>query len=194
MQRISLLDTAHAIVREHLKPGGTAIDATMGNGHDTVFLAQCVGEQGRIFGFDIQFQALANTRQRLQLLGLENRAILFHASHAEMRQCLPANTAGLVQAIMFNLGYLPGTDKTIITQTQSTLAGLNAACCLLAEYGVITVLAYPGHPGGGHEMQGLADWSLQLNRRVFQFEIIQSKHHQDKAPQLFVLRKQSNLL
>lgn len=194
MTRISLLETAHGIVRQHLMPGGIAVDATLGNGHDTVFLAQCVGDSGRVYGFDIQSQALVNSRQRLREHGLESRAALFHASHADMLAHIPEALQGRIRACMFNLGYLPGADKTVITRSESTLAGLDAACYLSAEEGVITVLAYPGHAGGDSETQRVADWCGRLDRRQFQFEIMHSNFDRPTAPRLFVIRKQADLL
>ncbi len=82
----------------------------------------------------------------------------------------------------------------MITETDSTLAALNAACRLLAENGVITILAYPGHAGGDQEAQELADWCGQLDRRQFKVEIILSSHDKPSAPRLFVIRKQADLL
>jgi len=194
MTRISLLETAHNLILNQLLSGGFAIDATIGNGHDTVFLAQCVGESGHVFGFDIQLQALSNTLLRLQTQELETRATLFHASHDTMLNHLPHNMMGQVGAIMFNLGYLPGAGKSVITQTATTLAGLDTACFLLAEQGIMTVLAYPGHEGGDQETRELTDWCKRLNQQQFQCEVIFSEHHQIKAPQLFVIRKSTLLL
>lgn len=194
MTRISLLETAHEIVRRHLNSGGIAIDATVGNGHDTVFLAQCVGEAGHVYGFDIQTQALDNTRQRLQQRGLEERVTLFHASHAGMQAYIPEKLCAGIQAVMFNLGYLPGADKSVITQTQTTLDALDAAMHLLADHGVITVLAYPGHAGGDQEAEKLVDWCERLDKLQFKFEIVLSRHPQTSAPKLFVIRKQTDLI
>lgn len=194
MTRISLLEAAHDIVRRYLSPGDVAVDATMGNGHDTVFLAECVGDRGHVFGFDVQAQALLNTRQRLQQQGLEGRATLCHASHAELLVRIPEKLHGRIMAVMFNLGYLPGADKSVITQTQTTLDAVDAALRLLTDRGVITVLAYPGHAGGDQETRQLTDWCGRLNGRQAAVEIILSSHDQPNAPRLFVLRKQANLL
>ncbi|MDD4913465.1 MAG: class I SAM-dependent methyltransferase [Methylococcales bacterium] len=192
MKRISLLETAHAMVGGCLWAGGVAIDATVGNGHDTLFLAGCVGEQGRVFGFDIQARAVASTRQRLLAEGVAQRVSLFHCSHALMTECLPAEAGGRVGAAMFNLGYLPGGDKTLVTHAGATLAALDAAGGLLAAGGVMTVLAYPGHIGGAAEAGAVADWCReQALRRRFAVELIESAYPQPAAPRLFVIRKQS---
>ncbi|MDX8129448.1 SAM-dependent methyltransferase [Methylomonas sp. LW13] len=191
---ISLLETAHHIVGSYLDPGDVAVDATVGNGHDTVFLAQSVGASGHVFGFDIQRQALINSFQRLLQLDLQRRVILRLASHADMLLHVPEQWRGRVRAVMFNLGYLPGADKTVITQIDSTLAALNAASGLLAPRAVITVLAYPGHAGGDLETQQLAAWSGQLDGTHFTSEVILSSHDKPSAPRLFVIRKQADLL
>ena len=195
MQRISLLETAHSVVRSHLSAGGFAVDATLGNGYDTLFLAQSVGKNGHVFGFDIQSLALAATRLRLQQYGLQQRATLYHASHADMLDNIPLNVHGKIQALMFNLGYLPGADKNLMTQPTSTLQGLNASLTLLAMRGVITVMAYPGHAGGDQESENVAAWCAELAKQAeFQVETLLSSHAQAIAPRLFVIRKLADLL
>jgi len=194
MKPISLLEVAHGIIKAQLLLADKAVDATLGNGHDTLFLAQCVGENGHVYGFDIQEQALLNTRCRLLGAGMADRVSLFHASHAEMAAYLPDNIDGQIKAIMFNLGYLPGSDKALLTRTQSTLPALDSACLLLAEQGLMTVLAYPGHEGGDREAQDVLAWCRQLDEQRFSYEEVLSYYHHQKSPLLFVIRKRANLL
>ena len=189
MTRISLLESAHALIGQHLSPGDAAVDATVGNGHDTLFLAQCVGGQGRVFGFDVQSTAIESTRQRLRQHEMEQRVTLIQTSHAEMRQAIPAEYHGRLRAVMFNLGYLPGADKSVITQADSSLAAVDDACRLLAGDGLMTVLAYPGHAGGDDETRCLEAWLTRLDAGVFQWRTVLSQHHRDSAPRLFVIRK-----
>lgn len=191
----SLLEIAHTVVSASLKPGQAAIDATLGNGHDTLFLAQCVGESGRVFGFDIQAQAITATRQRLQQHGLEHTADLYQLSHAGMLTVIPERYQQNIHAVMFNLGYLPGGDKTLITQSLTTLPAIEAACLLLADSGVITVLAYPGHAGGEEETEQLAAKCREIaGRPGYSTQLISSEYQTAKAPQLFVIRKRPHLL
>ncbi len=194
MTRISLLDIAHAVIGDFLTPGDIAVDATLGNGHDALFLAQCVGASGQVFGFDIQQQALSKTYQRLLEHDLQTRVTLCLGSHADMLLHIPAAWQGRVGAVMFNLGYLPGADKAVITQIDSTLAALNAACNLLAPHAVMTVLAYPGHAGGDVEAESLLDWCKQLDSACFTWELLLSNHDKADAPRLFVIRKRFDLL
>jgi predicted methyltransferase len=190
MTHISFLaETAHNLVRQNLPQGSIAIDATLGNGHDTVFLAQSVGDNGQVYGFDVQIQAFQATMQRLRQRDLLHRAMLIHASHASMDEHIPQKIHGQIQAIMFNLGYLPGADKSIITQTDSTLIAVNTACRLLATPGILTVLAYPGHAGGDEEALRLSEWCRQLDQRRFQADIVLSQHDKPQAPRLFVILK-----
>ena len=145
MARIfTLPETAHHIVRQHLPQGGIAVDATVGNGHDTAFLAQLAGDRGSVFGFDVQLQAIRVTAQLLQQRDLLHRATLIHASHSVMDEHIPQKFHGQIQVIMFNLGYLPRGNKSIITRADSTLTAIEIACRLLTAQGILSVLAFPG--------------------------------------------------
>lgn len=187
MKRISLTDTAQALVSQSLKPGAIAIDATLGNGHDALFLAQTVGEAGRVYGFDIQPAAIAASAERLHQHGLRDRATLIQASHAEMAGHVPAEEHGLIGAVMFNLGYLPGADKNLITQSASTLQALEAACRLLAPGGIVTILVYPGHAGGDLEAHAVEDWLQRLDSACYRVDLHLSVHPKPGAPKLFAV-------
>lgn len=194
MTRISLAEIAHRAVGEVLGPGDIAIDATLGNGHDALFLAECVGQDGRVYGFDVQQQALVSSRQRLQQHGMLERVTMFQASHDAMMELLPLAVHGRIKAVMFNLGYLPGADKSVITKTETTLQAIEIACRLLRVGGVVTAMAYPGHTGGDQESWALETWCRQLDSGCFSFELVLSAHHQMTAPRLFVIRKRLDLL
>jgi len=189
MQRISLLNTAHDLIRDILRPGDIAIDATVGNGHDTVFLAEQTGPSGQVYGFDIQQAAIDSTLEKFRAARTLTCLTLIHASHAEMSEKIPAHLHGKIKAIMFNLGYLPGGDKSIITLSDSTLAALTIAARILAVNGIITLLAYPGHPGGGQETDQVKNWCGQLDTEQFKVNTIYSTEHKDTAPRLFVICK-----
>ena len=94
-----------------------------------------------------------------------------------------------VGAILFNLGYLPHTDTSIITQKKHTITALNHALKLLSEKGIISILSYPGHTGGESEMQAIIDWYEQLNSSQFAITIIHSMHEKINSPRLFTLQK-----
>jgi hypothetical protein len=187
---MSLLKQAHNLLKARLHNGDIVIDATAGNGHDSLFLAQQIAPSGLVYGFDIQTAAINATHNRLLAANLRNFALLIQHSHAQMSEYIAPEHHGKINAIMFNLGYLPHGDKTIITQSDSTLSALNLAVELLASDGVITILAYPGHQGGDSETVQVANWCYQLNPEKFSYKIILSAEHKDSAPRLFVLQKQ----
>ncbi|MDP2902528.1 MAG: class I SAM-dependent methyltransferase [Methylovulum sp.] len=186
MQRISLVKLAHELIGKVLGSGDIAIDATVGNGYDTAFLASQVSPSGRVYGFDTQQEAIAATAAKL---GEQSCVTLIHASHAKMLANIPVQLHGKIRACMFNLGYLPGGDKRMTTQTGSTLAALACASQILATGGVITVIAYPGHQGGYLETGQVKNWCGQLDATQHSLKTIHSDESNPAAPRLFVICK-----
>jgi predicted methyltransferase len=166
MALVSVLSFAHQLVKAHVRPGDTVVDATAGNGVDTLFLAELTGKKGTVYGFDIQEQALKQTAARL-LPKKDSiaRVHLLQRSHADMLNCIPPAEHGRIAAVMFNLGYLPHADETVITRPESTIPALAAAVTLLKKGGIITVVLYPGHPGGREECEAVYRWAEQLDEQ-----------------------------
>lgn len=162
MREFSPVEVAHRFVRSCLGEGDFCVDATLGNGQDTVLLANQVGETGRVLGFDVQLQAINNTRSRLVTSGLDDRVDLLHQGHEELGQVLHSKGWKALNLIMFNLGYLPGSDKSTVTQAGSTLTALDAAIEWLAENGAISIVAYRGHPGGVEEYNAVLNWMAKV--------------------------------
>jgi tRNA G37 N-methylase Trm5 len=149
---------AHRLLAELVAAGDIVVDATAGNGHDTVFLAEAVGDTGRVIAFDIQEEAVVSTRERVEEAGFAARVELFQESHA-----LIGNHAeiGTVAAVMFNLGYLPGADHALATGGD-TINALEAAAGLLMGGGALSVVCYPGHSGGDDEAKEVEEWMIAL--------------------------------
>ena len=150
---------AQTILREAIREGDTVIDATAGNGHDTVFLAEAVGETGRVLAFDIQHSAIDSAKARIEAAGLSSRVEFYQASHARVAEHAEA---GMVSAVVFNLGYLPGENHELTTVASETLAGLAAAASLLKSGGVLSVVCYPGHAAGADEAVEVEAWMASL--------------------------------
>lgn len=125
------------VLRQVVQPGDTVVDATLGNGHDTLMLCELVGETGRVIGFDIQPDAVERTRERLADAGMLSRCTLYAEGHEHLseRVTVPIRTA------TFNLGWLPGGDKRITTHWETTRAAISAALSLLMKGGVCTICA-----------------------------------------------------
>lgn len=189
---MSVLSFAHKLIGERLQPGDPAIDATAGTGQDTLFLARISGRRGKIYAFDIQSEALALTRQRLDQEPEARLAevTLLERSHAEMEAALPGKLHGTVGAIMFNLGYLPaeGADANVITLTDSTLAALESSLRLLRSRGIITVVLYPGHAGGNAEANAVERWAASLPSSTGQ-AIVYRQPQKPAAPYLIAIEK-----
>lgn len=184
----SVLESARYWVKKSLSAGGNAIDATAGNGYDTLFLAQHVGPNGQVFVFDIQEAALAKTRERLDQAGLLERAQLFLQSHHHLGDSLPPELKGQIHAVMFNLGYLPHGDPTIITQPETTIPALNIALEWLISGGVITTALYTGHPGGQEECDQIIQWASSLSPKSYQV-MWQQFINRNHPPSLLVIEK-----
>jgi precorrin-6B methylase 2 len=157
-----LTDLVHDYLSQQLQAGDLAIDATAGNGFDAEKMAQLVGPTGRMIAIDIQADAIAITKQRLSAAGLLPQCELHVADHAYTLRSLLSKYAGQTSAITFNLGYLPKGDKSIRTQSESTLAALEASSELLKPGGRLLITAYRGHDGGQDEASIVAQWMQRV--------------------------------
>lgn len=154
---------AHNLLAKHIAPGDTVLDGTAGNGHDTLFLAQCVGQGGRVFALDIQPAALAATRTRVAAAGLSDVLELIEDSHANVADyVLPP-----ISAAVFNFGYLPHGDKTITTQPETSVAAVSASLDLLKTNGVLVAVIYAGHETGAREKAALLDFFAALPPKAY---------------------------
>ncbi len=200
-----LTDLAHELLRKHLRTGDTAVDGTAGKGHDTLFLCRTVGPAGLVAAFDPQPAALSATRARLsqagiatalflksEILNLESGShlasvFLFQDGHENapiLLQGLPPP-----QAVVLNLGYLPGADHAVTTSAETTLAFLLWAASCLRPAGVLSILAYRAHPGGEEEAQAVADFARHLTLSGWSHESHQGPPGRLPGPVLHLLRK-----
>ena len=171
---IDLLDLHKHFILTHLKEGDVAVDFTMGNGHDTEFLSKTVGESGHVYAFDIQEQALASTEENLKNAGCPQNYTLILDSHHNVKKYVDVP----IKAGMFNLGYLPGSDKSITTMRATTLPAIKAAISLMAPDAIIIVAIYPGHPEGEAEGKEICEYLSELSRYkvcATQIRILNSK-------------------
>lgn len=181
----SVTQLAHNIHRRQLRVGDRVLDATAGNGHDTLFLARLVGAEN-VTAIDQQREALESARTRLlsqNLAGVQ----WIHGDHAQKLSEFE-KTERRFRAIVFNLGYLPGGDKQIVTQRETTLRAIGSAEQLLEPGGVMTVIAYPGHEAGHEEelaLRTLAESRTSSSRPI---DRIPGNEHDPLSPVLYVFR------
>ena len=174
------LELAHDFLAQVITKDDVVVDATMGNGHDTLFLAKLAKQ---VYAFDIQEQALEKTSQRLQEAGLTNVELLLQG-HETVDQF-----ATEVKAAIFNLGYLPSADKSIITQPQTTLEALEKLCRMLVKGGRIAIMIYYGHEGGDIERDAVLDFVSQLPQQEYTATIYRTLNQINNPPFLVMIEK-----
>ncbi|MFJ7731047.1 class I SAM-dependent methyltransferase [Lysinibacillus sp. NPDC097231] len=183
LQRV--LQYAQQLIKDTVKEGDTVVDATAGNGHDTLFLAQLVGDEGQVYAFDVQKSAVDATLHRLLDNGLEHRALVLHRGHEEVAKYVYKQVA----AAIFNLGYLPGSDHDIITKPNTTIQSIQDLLKLLKIGGLIVLVIYHGHPGGKEERDAVIEYVSQLSQKhvhVLKYEFL---NQQNDPPFVIALEK-----
>lgn len=156
------------LIRTHFQnlqsPVRFALDATAGNGFDTLFLAELVGPDGTVLAIDLQPNAIACAQQKLTQHGFESRVRWHCGCHSEIGPILEQNNAPNLDVAMFNLGYLPLGDKSIITTKETTLKALDQTWGHLVPEGLLSLLSYPGHAGGSEEHIAVCQWVATISR------------------------------
>lgn len=181
----NITELAKHFIAEVLEVGDFAIDATAGNGNDTLFLARKVLDGGKVYSFDIQKQAIHNTRERLVKEGIINRVELFNCSHEQISENVKAN----VKVAMFNLGYLPKGDHGIITKGTSTTIALKQVLELLLPGGLISICIYTGHQGGKTEKEQVCSFVKKLDYRRYNVMKIDCFNKINEPPLLILIEK-----
>ena len=183
-----LTEKVHHILTNHLQEGDRAIDATAGNGYDTLFLAEQVGPCGKVIAIDIQDCAIRSTREKLESAGLIDRVRLMTDDHATALRNLITINVGKIAAITFNLGYLPGSDRSIQTSAESTEEALAASFQLLSPGGYLCVTAYRGHSGGKTEAETVETFMRKSQTEGHSVDCYEPKSS-NSPPVLWVLKK-----
>ena len=185
MAMVDLVGLHKYFIMEHLREGDVAVDFTMGNGNDTLFLSKAVGKSGKVYAFDIQEDALTSTRAHLEANGAPENYTLICASHHRVKEFVTEP----IKAGMFNLGYLPRSGrKAVTTMRETTMPAVEAALELLAPDGVLIVAIYPGHEEGALEGKMLREYFSSLSRfRICpsEFKILNSP----TSPYFFLVEK-----
>ena len=158
---LDLLATEKELISRHIRVGGVCADFTMGNGHDTLWLSRAVGETGKVYAFDVQQAALDSTRALLQKENAPDNVTLILDSHHNAAQYIHEP----ICVGMFNLGWLPGGDKSITTLRETTLPAVQTAIGLLGAGGGILLAVYPGHEEGRIEGELITEYLSTLDRR-----------------------------
>jgi ubiquinone/menaquinone biosynthesis C-methylase UbiE len=184
-----LTEYVHLCLEKHLKNGDCVLDATAGNGYDTLKAAQLIQPNGQVTSIDIQEDAIEATEARLTQAKLNTLCEFHLGSHGELLERLNQT----FDAILFNLGYLPGSDKMVITTPRETLSALNQSPKLLKENGILFVTAYRQHTGGQDEADQVAEWMLEKQTQGWSIEKIEPNHTSNYPSPLLWIASKSTL-
>lgn len=179
-----ILPFAKSLITAHINENSTVVDATCGNGHDTLFLAQHV-PNGHVYGFDIQEAAIEVAREKVK--DYHNTTLILdgheHVSHYINEALLP------IDAAIFNLGYLPKGDKNIVTTSKTTIQAIESLFEMLAPEGIIVLVIYPGHPEGQIESNAVFNYLQQFDQQkahILQYGFI---NQQNNPPYICAIEK-----
>ena len=183
LQRV--LQYAQSLLEMTVGEGEIAVDATAGNGHDTLFLANLVGDDGYVYSFDVQKQAVDATLHRLLDNALEHRALVLRDGHENVAKYITKPVAGAI----FNLGYLPGSDHDIITKPNTTIQALESLLKLLKVGGIIVLVIYHGHEGGKEERDEVIRFVSELPQKYIHVLRYEFLNQQNDPPFVIALEK-----
>lgn len=171
--------------KAHIRDGDVVLDATVGNGNDTLDLARLVGSKGKVYGFDIQDMAIKNTKKLLTKNNQLENVILINDNHINIDKYIdePLNLA------IYNLGYLPKGDKNLKTDASSTVISVSKALDLLKKNGILIITSYIGHPGGLEEKEALEQMLISLNQKEYNVLKNEFINQQNFPPLLYIVEK-----
>ena len=175
------LHLSHDFLAEVLDDGAVAVDATMGNGNDTAFLAQ---HAKKVYAFDVQEHALKSTQERLEKQAISNAQLILDG-----HQNLDKYVSEPIRAAIFNLGYLPSADKTVITKPDTTLVAIEKILERLEIGGRLAIMIYYGHEGGDMEKDAVLEYVNQLDQWLFTVMLYQPLNQINQPPFLVMIEK-----
>ncbi len=209
---LKITERTHELLKPYIEPGDLAIDATLGNGNDALFLYQAVGEEGVVIGLDILSEALVSSTKlfkdrydlcrinhRVDSLGDENKNIhLLEYSHDKLKELMLPRRP---KVIFFNLGYFPDTSKALsgenindkgATVTEVTLEALKQSSEVIDKGGVLSIVTYPGHGEGKREHEAVVLWLQSLAPKDFEVITIVQTNRSSRTPVQHLVHKKRN--
>lgn len=184
-----ILPYAKKLLEMTITSGDVVVDATLGNGHDTLFMANLVGENGTVYGFDVQQDAIRTSIERLNQHGLADRVTIFHKGHEHLSKLIPTEHHGKVKAAIFNLGYLPGSNKSVVTKPETTISAIEQLLEILVPEGLIILVIYHGHAEGAVERDALLMNCQSINQKKAHVLLYRFINQQNNPPFIVAIEK-----
>ena len=173
-----------------VQKGDVVIDATMGNGYDTIYLCNLVGENGKVYAFDVQEEAIKSTKKKVERDNMTDRVELILDGHQNLDKYVKEE----VSCVVFNLGYLPRAKHVVITKPDTTLEAIKKSLKLLKPNGIISIAAYIGHEGGLEEKNYICEYLDNLNQNEFNVLHMQFTNQINNPPQLILIEKKGDII
>ena len=173
-----------------VQKGDVVIDATMGNGYDTIYLGNLVGENGKVYAFDVQEEAIKSTKKKVEIDNMTERVELILDGHQNLDKYVKEE----VSCVVFNLGYLPRAKHVVITKPDTTLEAIKKSLKLLKPNGIISIAAYIGHEGGLEEKNYICEYLDNLNQNEFNVLHMQFTNQINNPPQLILIEKKGDII
>ena len=183
MNSYQITEWCHHFIRLQVTPGDFCIDATTGNGHDTLLLSQLAGPQGRVLAFDIQKTALDSARKNLETHRAPDNVSYILDSHSHMSDYA---AVGTVSCIVFNFGYLPSGDHSLATRSKTSIPAIAQGLDLLKKDGLMSLCIYSGGDSGFEERDALLSYLKTLDSRKY-LVILSSYYNRPNNPPIPVL-------
>ena len=172
------LALSHDFLSRTVKKGDTVIDATAGNGNDTAFLCDLVGESGRVFAFDVQQAAVERTRALLEEKGFSNGTVILDGHQHMDAYCKKES----VDAVVFNFGWLPGGDHTSFTRKDTSIPAIQTGLELLRQGGVMSLCLFYGRNNGYEERDAVLALVRGLDDRRYSVMVIDFANRKNDPP------------
>lgn len=179
------INIARNICIKKIKKGDIVVDATMGNGNDTLFLAELIGDIGRIYSFDIQENAVKNTMEKLKNSNIKCEVNLILDGHENINKHVKEK----VSLVIFNLGYLPRAEHRVTTKSDTTITAIQKSLEILDAYGLVIIVVYHGHPEGKDEKIAIEEFISNLNQREYNVVQMNFVNQINNPPMLIVIEK-----
>lgn len=181
------LGVSHRFIKTYLSKGGFAIDATAGNGGDTLLLCETVGENGRVLAMDIQRQAVENTRKLVEEKGFSHLVQVVQDSHANLAQYAAPESA---DCVVFNFGWLPGGDHNVFTQKESSLSAIEQGLACLKTGGIMSLCVYYGRNNGYEERDAILEYVRGLDHRKYTVLVVDFANRINDPPiPIFIVKE-----
>lgn len=183
---INAVELAKKIMKDTIFPGDITIDCTVGKGNDTLLLAKLVGPLGKVYGFDIQSNALDYTQEKLKKENLIDRVKLIYDGHENVLNYIEDEK---VKLVIFNLGYLPTGDHNVVTKPETTIKGIKGSLKLLCKNGILLIASYIGHNGGLEEKERVEEFLNNLDQKTYSVLKFQFVNQINNPPILYGVEK-----